>query len=266
MLDPYAIHIYADGSCYRNPGGESGCAAIVEYPESLNWAHEVIVDFSCAESSINRMELMACIKALEWVRQKQPWPNVTRVQIVTDATYITNNCSYRAQAWKKAGWRNRYGKPIANDDLWKSFLAVQRKTGIRVDFVWQPGKTTVHGKFVDKTAKAAARRGGPNLDRTYRPGSVCRSMIPGVVAEPYPATGQIDVIRPYAKKLMFKGENRISFDIFVEATQTYRAKAYAFATPELAFDLHRWHGYRVRFGDTPLYPRIVEFLEEVALP
>jgi ribonuclease HI len=31
VLDPKAIHIYTDGSCYKNPGGDSGCAAIVHY-------------------------------------------------------------------------------------------------------------------------------------------------------------------------------------------------------------------------------------------
>jgi len=35
MLDPRAIHIYTDGSCYKNPGGDSGCAAIVHFPEHL---------------------------------------------------------------------------------------------------------------------------------------------------------------------------------------------------------------------------------------
>jgi hypothetical protein len=66
ILDPHAIHIYADGSCYKNPGGNSGCAAIVEYPEHLDRDEELILDCGCAESSINRMELLACIRALQW--------------------------------------------------------------------------------------------------------------------------------------------------------------------------------------------------------
>jgi ribonuclease HI len=173
-LDPRAIHIYTDGSCYRNPGGEAGCAAIVHYPDSLHLADEQIVDFGCAESSNNRMELMACIKALEWVREHQPWPDVTRVQIVSDSTYITENVSYRARGWKKNRWRNRFGKPMANDDLWDDLLRVLTKAGIRVDFVWQPGKKSTVGKTIDKAAKAAAERGGIDEDGGYRPGAVCR--------------------------------------------------------------------------------------------
>jgi hypothetical protein len=65
---------------------------------------------------------------------------------------------------------------------------------------------------------------------------------------------------------MFRQENRISFDIFVETTHTYEAKFYAFATPAMALELHRWHGYRVRFNDDPNYPQILERIEEVLLP
>ena len=43
----------------RNSGGESGCAAIVHYPEHLNRPDEQILDFGSDESSINRMGLMA---------------------------------------------------------------------------------------------------------------------------------------------------------------------------------------------------------------
>jgi ribonuclease HI len=263
LLDPHAIHIYTDGSCYRNPGGEAGCAAIVHYPDSVQLADEQIVDFGCAESSSNRMELMACIKALKWVRENQPWPNVMRVQIVTDSTYITDNISYRARGWKKNKWRNRFGKPMANDDLWDDLLAAQTKVRLRIDFVWQPGKKSTVGKAVDRAAKAAADRGAIDEDRGYRPGAVCRSMVSGGVAQPYPARGQSPVIRPYVKKMMFRGENRISFNVYVEPVQAFYGKYYAFAAPVMAVALHRWHLYRVRFNDDPNYPQIVECIEEV---
>lgn len=45
---------------------------------------ELIVDFGCAESSNNRMELMACIKALEWIRAEAELIGSRRVQVVTD--------------------------------------------------------------------------------------------------------------------------------------------------------------------------------------
>lgn len=87
-------------------------------------------------------------------------------------------------------------------------------------------------------------------------------MVKGGVAQPYPARGQLDVIRPYVKKIMFRGENRISFNTFDESTQTYFGKFYAFATPTMAAELHRNHGYRVRFNADPQYPQILERIEE----
>jgi ribonuclease HI len=266
VLDPRAIHIHADGSCYKNPGGQSGCAAIVQYPEHLNWENERIVDFGCGESSNNRMELMACIKSLKWVRESMPWDDVTRVLILTDSTYVTENVNHAAE-WKKKGWRNRHGQPIANDDLWDELLKARAKTGIRVDFIWQPGKKSVIAKEVDEIAKAAAQRGGIDVDRGYRPGGVSRSMVGGgAAAQPFPAAGQVVVVRPYVKKVMFRSEYRISFNVFDEIAQTYADKFFAFAGPLLTVELHMGNGHRVRFNSDPKYPQIVERIEGVALP
>jgi ribonuclease HI len=267
MLDPHAVQIHTDGSCYKNPGGESGCAAIIHYPDKLGLPDEQIVDFGCAESSNNRMELMACTKALKWIRQHQPWPDVMRVQIITDSTYITNNVSYSAANWKKNKWRNRHGQPMANDDLWDELLKAQSKAGIRVDFLWQAGKTSQPAKEVDKAAKAAAKRGGLDVDTGYRPGGVSRSMVKDrAVAERFPASGQVFVIRPYVKKIMHQGVHRISFNIFDEGSQTYSGKYFAFAEKDLGAELHLGNGHRVRFSLDPKHPRILERIDEVLLP
>jgi ribonuclease HI len=84
---PRAIHISTDGSCYKNPGGRSGCAAIVHYPDHPDREDEQIVDYGCEESSNNRMELLASICVLKWIRDNGPWQDVTRVQIFTDSQY-----------------------------------------------------------------------------------------------------------------------------------------------------------------------------------
>jgi ribonuclease HI len=264
LLDPHAIHIYTDGSCFHNPGGESGCAAIVHYPDHFQRDDEQILDFGCAESSNNRMELLACIRALEWVHDQSLWKEVARIQILSDSLYVTENV-VRARAWRTNRWRNRYGEPVANSDLWKRLLAIYSKTRIRIDFNWVPGKRSPVTKKVDRAAKMAARRGGLEVDRGYKPGAVSRSLVKGS-PQRFPARGQLAVIRPYVKKVMAKGENRISFDLFAEVAQTYTASFYAYATPLLAVELHRQHAYRVRFDDDPHYPQIVECIEEVRIP
>ena len=166
QLDPRAVHIYTDGSCYRNPGGASGCAAIAHYPDHMEREDEQISDFGCAESTNNRMELLACIRALRWIRENRPWPGVTRVQIVTDSRYVKENIA-RCREWKKNDWRNQHGEPRENWNLWKEFLSASLKTGITVTIEWTAGKKTPILKQIDKAAKKAAKRGGSDVDRGF---------------------------------------------------------------------------------------------------
>jgi hypothetical protein len=91
-------------------------------------------------------------------------------------------------------------------------------------------------------------------------------MVAGGVAERFPAGGQVLVIRPYVKKIMHRGENRISFNTFDELTQTYAGKFFAFAPPQLSAELHRGNGHRVKFNLDPNYPQFVERIEGVDLP
>lgn len=264
-LDPRAIQIHTDGSAYRNPGHVSGCAVIVRYPEHLNKPDEIVVDFGCPRSTNQRMELMACVEGLKWIRNNSPWEGVTCVLVITDSIYVKNYIGV-APYWKRNGWRNRDGKPVANHDLWDDLVKARAKAGIKVDFVWQQGKQSDIGKRVDKLSKAAAQRGGIDSDREYKPGAVARSMIKGGVALPYPANGQTDVVRPYAKKVMVGGENRLSFDRYDEQTKTYTEKFYAFAEAVLSAELHRGNGHRVRFNSDPKYPQILQRIEGVELP
>jgi ribonuclease HI len=263
--DPRAVQIYTDGSAYRNPGHASGCAAIARYPEHLSREDEIVVDFGCPRSTNQRMELMACIKGLEWVRRSLPWVGVTCVLVVTDSRHVADFIGL-APTWKRNDWRNVGGQPILNRDLWDDLIKARSNAGIRVDFVREPGKTTDIGRRVDKLAKAAAKRGGPDRDTGYAPGSSCRSMAERGTALPYPASGGTAVIRPYAKKPVSKREERISFNVFDEVARTHASKFYAFTTPMMACDLHRWHGYRVLFNDNPKYPQILECREAVEVP
>lgn len=262
-FDPHAIHIYTDGSCYKNPGGNAGCAAIVSYPDHLYRDEEQIFDIGCSESSNNRMELLACIRALEWARANTPWPNVTRVLIITDSRYVKDNL-FRARVWKKNKWRNVYGEPKENSDLWNQLLSAQTKAGILVNFECTKGKKSPILKAVDKAAKAAAQRGGMDIDRGYKPGSVSRSMVKAAATR-FSAQGQTVVVRPYRKNLMRGGENKVRFNVANES-QVYVESGYAYSSPELAAELHRHHAYRVRFNDDPRYPKIVEIIEEVGTP
>jgi ribonuclease HI len=267
QLDPHALHIRTDGSCYRKQRMISGCAAIVEYPDHLGRDREQIVDFGCAESNVPRMELLAVIRALRWVRENRPWDEVTRVQIISDSTYVTDNIP-RARGWRKNRWRNRYDEPMQNPDLWREFFAAFDKVGITVHIGWTLGKKSTVLKEIDKAAKCAAQRGGPNVDRGYVRGAISRSMVKDTAAGRFAARGQTAVIRPYRKDVMRRasGENKVRFNVFSEATESFVESSYAYATPAMAAELHRQNGYRVRFNDNPQYPQILEIIEAVPVP
>jgi ribonuclease HI len=265
LLDDRALQIYTDGSAIDNPGGRGGVAVVVRYPEHIGTPDEIICEIGYAESTNNRMELMACIKGLKWVRDNKPWRDVTRVQIITDSKYVADNVSYRAPAWKANKWRNRYGEPKENSDLWKQLLSARHKAGIHIDFIQTKGKRSEILAAVDKAAKLA-RDGIARTDSGYQPGTVSRSMVKGA-AKRFPAHGQQASIRIYRKTLMRRtGEEKIRFDTLSEDGQKYLASFYAFASPQQAAELHRQHGYRVLFNDSPNYPQIVECLAEVQLP
>jgi hypothetical protein len=134
-----------------------------------------------------------------------------------------------------------------------------------VHLEWTLGKKSPVLKKVDKPAKAAATRGGPDIDRGYKPGAIARSIVGGAASR-FVANGQTAVIRPYRKNILAKGAEKIRFDILSEDTQSYVESCYAFATTALAAELPSQHGYRVRFNDDPKYPQILELVEEVPLP
>ncbi len=231
------MQIHTDGSAYKNPGHISGCAAFARYPEHLNREDELIVDFGCPKSTNQRMELLPCVEGLKWVRSNAPWPGVTCVLVITDSKYVQRFIGL-APIWKKSGWRNRQGQPIANHDLWDDLLKARAKAGIRIEFVWQKGKKTEIAIRVDKAAKAATQRGGNQVDRGYKPGAFGRSKV----------------------------KDRISFNIFVEGAQTFRDKFYAFTTAIIGAEVHRNHAHRVRFNAERGYPQMLECLEEVPIP
>ena len=66
-FDPHALKLYTDGSCRNNPGGESGYAVVAEYPSDWNRPDEVLLEIGYEASTNNRMELLAVVRAIEYV-------------------------------------------------------------------------------------------------------------------------------------------------------------------------------------------------------
>ncbi len=95
--------VYTDGSSLGNPGPGGWAWAVPNGPYA-----------SGAEprSTNQRMEVTAVIRALE--------ANQGPVHVKSDSTYVVNCFRDRWwEGWKRRGWRNTAGKPVANRDLWE---------------------------------------------------------------------------------------------------------------------------------------------------
>jgi ribonuclease HI len=262
MVDPHAVQISVDGSCYPHEGRRSGYAGLVVYPDDPT-EHEVIFQ-GFEESTINRMELSVCIAAMEWVRAEQIGRRYSRVQIFSDSLYVVKH-QFSAPFWQKAKWCTTAGRPIDNWRLWKDFLSAKGRAGVRVDISKVQNKSTPLLRRVDKLAKAAARS-HPRVDRGLVVGKIGRARIKGA-ATMFPAASQVLVIRVVGSKTVGRdGENRFVFEVFDEASGTCLSKHFSYCTPVVGGQLHRQRGFRVMMNDKPNYPQILEVLEEVPLP
>jgi ribonuclease HI len=262
--DPRALKIYIDGSALKNPGGAGGFAAWVEFPMDWNRPDEQLFQQGFQETTNNRMELLACIRAFEYVRGQGRDLRVERVQIVTDSKYV-HDWFFLAERWRKNGWRNLDGKPVENRDLWKQLLSVRSKVTVRTELKWMPGKKSPILKSVDRAAKIAASQPW-ETDRGFKSGKVGRSTEGSRrAAASFLAKGQHSVIRIYRSKLV-GSDHKIYFEVWDTQLSRIEEKAWAFASAEVAVDLHRHHSYRVLFNANPKYPIIERIMEEVEIP
>jgi ribonuclease HI len=260
-LDPRALNIYIDGSALDNPGGAGGIAAWIEFPIDWNRPDEQLFQEGFKETTNNRMELAACIRAFEYVRAHGRGLGVERVQIVTDSQYVHEGY-FMADRWRKNGWRSLDGKPIENRDRWKELLSVRSKVVIRTELSRMLGKTSPILRAVDKAAKLASSQPW-ETDRGFKSGKVGR--LKGnskKAARLFAATGQGAIIRVYRSRLVGPSDHKIYFEV-CDDSLTPADKATAFTDAEIAVDLHRHHYYRVSFNDNPKYPRIIRILAEI---
>ncbi len=101
------VDIYTDGACSGNPG-PGGWGAILRYGKT-----ERELSGGEADTTNNRMELMAAIQALETLKR----PVTARVH--TDSTYVKDGITKWMDRWKARGWRTAAKKPVKNVDLWQ---------------------------------------------------------------------------------------------------------------------------------------------------
>lgn len=109
------IIIYCDGACsgnqFQNNVGGWGAAL------SFRDKHKEIYGGE-KNTTNNRMELTACIKALEQIKSKE-----YEIEMYCDSAYIVNCINERWYIkWQRNGWKTAQKKPVENQDLWMRLL------------------------------------------------------------------------------------------------------------------------------------------------
>jgi len=141
--------VYTDGSCLGNPG-----------PGGWAWAIPGGRYASGADprTTNQRMEVTAALEALRALRPGAP-PGGLRV--VSDSSYVVNCFRQRWWAgWRRRGWKNSQGKPVANRDLWEPLIELALDPSMPVSFTWVKGHSGDRwNDVVDELATAAAAAG-----------------------------------------------------------------------------------------------------------
>ena len=120
------VDIYTDGACRGNPG-KGGWGAILVYGK-----HEKEMSGGEKETTNNRMELTAAIKALEAL--KEP----CEITLYSDSKYMIDSITKGwAESWRQKGWKKADKSPALNPDLWETLLDLL--TVHTVEFIWVRG-------------------------------------------------------------------------------------------------------------------------------
>ena len=141
------IIIYCDGACSGNQYlcNTGGWGAVLQQGSRTK-------EICGGEKNTTnqRMELTACIMALEQIKSKK-----YTVEVYTDSAYLAS-CMQKKWyvTWQKNGWHNAARKPVENRDLWERLLSLTSL--YKVKFIKVAGHS---GNTLNERADELARRG-----------------------------------------------------------------------------------------------------------
>ena len=138
------LTIYTDGACSGNPG-PGGWGVLLQYGDS-----EKTLKGGDPNTTNNRMEMMAAIKAIEAINETY----TGEIILWTDSTYVMKGITEWIHGWKKKNWVKSDKKPVINTDLWKVLDNLNSQKNIQWN--WVKGHAGVEG---NERADELARQG-----------------------------------------------------------------------------------------------------------
>ena len=137
------IKIYTDGSCLKNPGN-GGWAAFININSEIKR-----ISGSVKDTTNNKMELMAPIKALQEIKEQQP------IEIYTDSQYVKLGITDWIHKWIKNNWQTSKKEPVKNKELWIELYKLTKSYEIK--WIWVKAHAgNILNEEVDLLAKQAA--------------------------------------------------------------------------------------------------------------
>lgn len=142
------VELFTDGACKGNPG-PGGWGVLLRFKRDSQTVEKSLCGGE-AETTNNRMELMAAIEGLKAL--KEP----CQVILTTDSQYVRQGITAWISNWKKNGWKTAAKKPVKNSDLWQ---ALDAQTQLHnVDWRWVKGHS---GHRENEIADELANKGIP---------------------------------------------------------------------------------------------------------
>ena len=114
------LFAYTDGACSGNPG-PGGWGALLRATEGGKIIKERELSGGEADTTNNRMELLAAIHALESLNR------ASSITVITDSAYVKNGVTSWIFGWKRNGWRTSNKKPVKNVELWQRLDEAQAR-------------------------------------------------------------------------------------------------------------------------------------------
>ena len=126
MIHPMKhVDIFTDGACSGNPG-PGGWACLLRYQ-----GREKELSGGDPETTNNRMELTAVIRALEQLKE------TCDILVCSDSRYVLDGVTKYLPGWQANGWRKSNKKPVLNVDLWQELAALLPRH--RIEWIWVEG-------------------------------------------------------------------------------------------------------------------------------
>ncbi|NRB16203.1 MAG: ribonuclease HI [Rhodobacteraceae bacterium] len=142
------LYAYTDGACSGNPGPGGWGVLLRALDDDGKIAKERELKGGEADTTNNRMELLAAINALESLSRP------STLTVVTDSAYVKNGVTTWMFSWKKNGWKTSAKKPVKNVDLWQRIDEAQARH--QVTWKWIKGHA---GHAENEKADELARAG-----------------------------------------------------------------------------------------------------------